>query len=93
MDIFFGYFIWGLIIAAPLWWLAWRLRLGRYLPDWAKPASQRPLELPQQLDALVIRGKRRKDLVIRRPSAARAAVSAPTQTQADTQATLAEPRS
>jgi hypothetical protein len=91
MDIFFGFFVWGLIIAAPLWWLAWRLRLGRYLPDWAKPASQRPLELPPQLDALVIRGKRRKDLVVRRVSAAPAALRAAPHT--DSQATLAEPRS
>ncbi len=91
MDIFFGYFIWGLMIAAPLWWLAWRLRLGRYLPDWAKPASQRPLELPPQLDAVVIRGKRRKDLVVLSPSIASAAARSPA--HADSQTTLAEPRS
>lgn len=68
MNTFLGYFIWGLILAAPLWWLAWRLRLGRFLPNWAKPANARPLELPPQLSALVIRGKRRTDVVTHRPS-------------------------
>ncbi|WP_322044656.1 hypothetical protein [Paraburkholderia sp. J67] len=91
MDIFIGYFVWGLILAAPLWWLAWRFRIGRFVPDWAKPVRQRPLELPPQLDALVIRGKRRKDLVVRRPSTAPAAT--PTPTPAASPATLAEPRS
>jgi hypothetical protein len=91
MDTFFGYFIWGLILAAPLWWLAWRLRLGRFLPDWARPVRQRPLELPPQLDALVIRGKRRKDLVVRRPSTVAATAPAPANTASA--ATLAEPRS
>ncbi|CAG9234812.1 conserved hypothetical protein [Paraburkholderia tropica] len=99
MDIFFGYFVWGLILAAPLWWLAWRLRLGRYVPDWARPARQRPLELPPQLGALVIRGKRRKEVAMRRPSAvppaATLATSAATASagSASPSATLAEPRS
>jgi hypothetical protein len=91
MSIFLGYFVWGLILAAPLWWLAWRLRLGRFVPDWAKPVRQRPLELPPQLGALVIRGKRRTDVVVRRPSSVTAAPTAPANPAAA--ATLAEPRS
>jgi hypothetical protein len=58
MSLFFGYFVWGLILAAPLWWLAWRLNLARWLPHWALPVRSRPVALPPQLDALVIRGKR-----------------------------------
>lgn len=88
MNIFLGYFIWGLILAAPLWWLAWRLRLGRFVPNWARPVRQRPLELPPQLGALVIRGKRRTDVVVRRSSAIPPAASAPAAA-----ANLVEPRS
>ncbi|HKT99248.1 MAG TPA: hypothetical protein VJS30_22400 [Paraburkholderia sp.] len=88
MNTFLGYFVWGLILAAPLWWLAWRLRLGRFVPDWAKPVRQRPLELPPQLGALVIRGKRRSDVVVHRPSAVPAAPANPAAA-----ANLAEPRS
>ncbi|MBB3002435.1 MULTISPECIES: hypothetical protein [Paraburkholderia] len=100
MDIFFGYFVWGLILAAPLWWLAWRLRLGRFVPDWAKPARQRPLELPPQLGALVIRGKRRKEVAMRRPSAVPASAASSTKSvtpavsaSSGPSAPLAEPRS
>ncbi|MDR3101501.1 MAG: hypothetical protein LBV73_31100 [Paraburkholderia sp.] len=85
MNTFLGYFVWGLILAAPLWWLAWRLRLARFVPNWARPASARPLELPPQLGALVIRGKRRTDVVMRRPSAVPPAPASA--------ANLAEPRS
>ncbi|MFD1559301.1 hypothetical protein ACFSHT_27290 [Paraburkholderia silviterrae] len=88
MNIFLGYFVWGLILAAPLWWLAWRLRLGRFVPNWAKPVRQRPLELPPQLGALVIRGKRRTDVVVRRPSSVPPAAATPA-----VAANLAEPRS
>jgi hypothetical protein len=59
MNLFFGYFVWGLILAAPLWWLFWRLNLARWLPRWALPARRRPVVLPPQLGELVIRGKRR----------------------------------
>jgi hypothetical protein len=59
MDLFLGYFVWGLILAVPLWLIAWRLRLGRYIPVWLRPVRSRPLQLPPQVDALLIRGKRR----------------------------------
>ncbi|WP_296651479.1 hypothetical protein [Paraburkholderia sp.] len=59
MNIFLGYFVWGLILAAPLWWIWWRFNLSRWLPRWALPARSRPVVLPPQLDALVVRGKRR----------------------------------
>ncbi|AZG14013.1 hypothetical protein [Cupriavidus pauculus] len=58
MAIFLGYFIWGLILAAPLAWLAWRFDLLRWLPRWSAPRPRRAVRLPPQLDALVIRGKR-----------------------------------
>lgn len=58
MNIFFGYFVWGLILGVPLWWLAWRFNLARWLPSVAWPARSRPVVLPPQLAALVIRGKR-----------------------------------
>ncbi|QGZ59881.1 hypothetical protein [Paraburkholderia acidiphila] len=59
MNIFLGYFLWGLILAVPLYFIAWRLRLGRFVPMWLRPARSRPLQLPPQLDALLIRGQRR----------------------------------
>lgn len=58
MPIFLGYFIWGLILAAPLAWLTWRFDLLRWLPRWTAPRPRRAVRLPSQLDALVIRGKR-----------------------------------
>ncbi|MCA3185582.1 MULTISPECIES: hypothetical protein [unclassified Cupriavidus] len=58
MATFLGYFIWGLILAAPLAWLTWRLDLLRWLPRWTAPRPRRAVRLPPQLDALVIRGKR-----------------------------------
>ncbi|WP_454055839.1 hypothetical protein [Cupriavidus sp. Marseille-Q8015] len=58
MAIFLGYFIWGLILAVPLAWLAWRFDLLRWLPRWSAPRPRRAVRLPPQLDALVIRGKR-----------------------------------
>ncbi len=60
MRIFLGYFVWGLILAAPLSWLVWRLRLLRWLPRWTGFAPRHPTRLPPQLGALVIRGKRRR---------------------------------
>jgi hypothetical protein len=58
MDIFLGYFVWGLILAVPVWWLSWRFNLTRWLPSVTWPARNRPVVLPPQLGALVIRGKR-----------------------------------
>ncbi|KAI3589821.1 hypothetical protein D9X30_5404 [Cupriavidus sp. U2] len=58
MATFLGYFIWGLILAAPLAWVTWRLDLLRWLPRWSAPRPRRAVRLPPQLDALVIRGKR-----------------------------------
>ncbi len=58
MPIFLGYFIWGLILAAPVAWLTWRFDLLRWLPRWTAPRPRRAVRLPPQLDALVIRGKR-----------------------------------
>lgn len=58
MATFLGYFIWGLILAAPLAWLTWRFDLLRWLPRWTAPRPRRAVRLPPQLDALVIRGKR-----------------------------------
>lgn len=58
MRTFLGYFIWGLILGAPLAWLAWRFELLRWLPRWTAPRPRRAVRLPPQLDALVIRGRR-----------------------------------
>lgn len=55
---FFGYFIWGLMLAAPLWWLAWRLRLGYWLPRWRALLRRRTVKLPPSVEGLVILGKR-----------------------------------
>ncbi|SMG56388.1 hypothetical protein [Paraburkholderia susongensis] len=59
MEIFFGYFVWGVILAAPLSWLVWRFRLQRFLPSFTLPARERTVHLPPQLGAIVIRGARR----------------------------------
>ncbi|CAG9246245.1 hypothetical protein [Paraburkholderia unamae] len=59
MDVFLGYFVWGLILGVPLSWIGWRLRLGRFVPMWLRPVRSRPLQLPPQLEPLVIRGQRR----------------------------------
>lgn len=59
MQIFIGYFVWGLILAAPLWWLAWRFRLGDWLPRLRSLLRRRSVRLPPQLEPLVILGKRR----------------------------------
>ncbi|HTR11307.1 MAG TPA: hypothetical protein VMJ11_32555 [Paraburkholderia sp.] len=48
-----------MILAVPLYWIGWRLRLGRFVPVWLRPVRSRPLQLPPQLDALLIRGQRR----------------------------------
>lgn len=61
MSIFLGYFIWGLILAAPLAWLTWRFHLLRWLPRWSAPRPRRAVRLPLQLEAVVIRGKRLHD--------------------------------
>ena len=60
MQIFVGYFVWGLILAAPLWWLAWRFRLGYWLPRMRSLLRRRRVRLPSQLEPLVILGKRRQ---------------------------------
>lgn len=57
MSIFLGWFVWGLLLAAPLWWLAWRLRLKYW---WSRSRSllrRRSVQLPPQLEGLVILGK------------------------------------
>lgn len=59
MNAFLGYFVWGLILAVPLYFVGWRLRLERFLPMWLRPTRARPLQLPPQVDALLIRGQRR----------------------------------
>lgn len=58
MRIFLGYFVWGLMLAAPLAWLTWRFHLLRWLPRWSAPRPRRAVRLPPQLDPMVIRGKR-----------------------------------
>jgi len=58
MREFLGYFIWGLILAVPLAWLAWCLDLQRWMPRWSTPRPRRAVRLPAQLGAMVIRGKR-----------------------------------
>lgn len=58
MSIFFGYFIWGLVLAAPLWWLWWRFRLGYWLARSRSLFRRHKIQLPPQLEPLVIRGKR-----------------------------------
>jgi len=58
MTLFLEYFIWGLVLAAPLSWLAWRLKLTRLLPRWTLPRRRRPVALPPQLGAIVVRGRR-----------------------------------
>ncbi|HEY1607772.1 MAG TPA: hypothetical protein VGG24_00755 [Paraburkholderia sp.] len=61
MEIFFGYFVWGVILAAPLSWIVWRFRLQRFLPSFVPrftlPEVNR-VRLPPQLGAVVIRGIR-----------------------------------
>lgn len=58
MNVFFGYFIWGLILAAPLWWLWWRFRVGYWLLRAHALLRRRKIALPPQVEGLVIRGKR-----------------------------------
>lgn len=60
MSDFFGYFIWGLLLAAPLWWLAWRLRMARWLPALRSKWRRRRVQLPPTLLPLVILGKRQQ---------------------------------
>ncbi|WP_318232908.1 MULTISPECIES: hypothetical protein [unclassified Cupriavidus] len=50
MRVFLGYFVWGLILAVPLAWLVWRIGLLR------RPG--RIARLPEQLEGIVIHGKR-----------------------------------
>ncbi|WP_455285920.1 hypothetical protein [Cupriavidus necator] len=57
MDVFLGYFIWGLILALPLAWLVWHFRLLRLLPRWSLPRARRAVRLPLQLQPLAIRGR------------------------------------
>ena len=58
MNVFVNFFIWGLILAAPLWWLAWRFRLAYWLSRARTLLQRRDLQLPSQLEPLIIRGKR-----------------------------------
>lgn len=58
MRVFLGYFIWGLILAAPVAWLIWKLDLMRVMPRWFQPRQRRAVRLPPQLEGIVIRGKR-----------------------------------
>jgi hypothetical protein len=58
MSIFLGYFIWGLILAAPLSWLWWRFRLGEWLSRSRSLFRRRSIQLPSTLEPLVILGKR-----------------------------------
>ncbi|MBP0632944.1 hypothetical protein [Cupriavidus sp. AcVe19-1a] len=53
MDLFLGYFIWGLILAVPVAWVVWHFRLLRLLPR-----ARRAVRLPPQLQPVVIRGRR-----------------------------------
>lgn len=61
MRLFLGYFIWGLLLAAPLAWLAWRFDLLRWLPDWPVSRPRRAVRLPRQLEPIVIRGRPQRD--------------------------------
>ncbi|WP_266181932.1 hypothetical protein [Dyella humicola] len=61
MGNFFGYFIWGLILAAPLWWLAWRLHLAYWVPRLLSLLRRRSVHLPPQLQPLVLLGKRQHE--------------------------------
>ena len=58
MSIFLGYFIVGLILAAPLWWLSWRFRLSSLWSRLHSLLRRRKIQLPPQLEGLVILGKR-----------------------------------
>jgi hypothetical protein len=58
MSTFLGYFILGLVLAAPLWWLSWRFRLGSLLSRTHSLLRRRKIQLPPQLEGLVILGKR-----------------------------------
>ncbi|PLZ03108.1 hypothetical protein CY652_07315 [Burkholderia sp. WAC0059] len=58
MQIFFGYFVWGLILAVPVSWVIWRFRLHRFLPRFSVPERRGVVRLPPQVSALVIRGAR-----------------------------------
>ncbi|PXW28420.1 hypothetical protein [Paraburkholderia caballeronis] len=62
MQIFFGYFVWGVILAAPFAWIVWRFRLQRFLPGFVPrftlPERRHTIRLPPQLSAVVIRGVR-----------------------------------
>jgi len=57
MSTFFGYFIWGLILAAPVAWLAWRVKLPHWMPRGLSLWRRRAVHLPPQLRGLVILGK------------------------------------
>lgn len=61
MGIFLDSFIWGLILAAPLWWLAWRLHLAYWLPRLLSLLRRRTVQLPAQLQPLVLLGKRQRE--------------------------------
>ncbi|WP_130620589.1 hypothetical protein [Dyella amyloliquefaciens] len=57
-NLFFGYFIWGLLLAAPLWWIAWRFNIVSWLPRLRSLLRRRVVQLPPQIEPLVILGKR-----------------------------------
>ena len=61
MRIFLDAFVWGLLLAAPLWWLAWRLHLGYWVPRLLSLLRRRSVRLPAQLQPLVLLGKRQQE--------------------------------
>jgi hypothetical protein len=67
MSAFMGYFIWGLMLAAPLWWLAWRFRVAHWLPRLRSHLRRRSIRLPSQLQPLVILGNRQHESSERHP--------------------------
>ena len=52
MRVFIGYFVWGLILAAPVAWLIWKLDLMRALPRWFQPRQRRAVRLPPPAPSL-----------------------------------------
>jgi hypothetical protein len=61
MRIFLDAFMWGLVLAAPLWWLAWRLHLAYWVRRLRALLRRRSVHLPAQLQPLVLLGKRQQE--------------------------------
>ncbi|TBR39353.1 MULTISPECIES: hypothetical protein [Dyella] len=59
-ETFYGWFIWGLILAAPVWWLVWRFRVVYWIPRMRSLMRHRAVQLPAQVEPLVILGKRQQ---------------------------------